>query len=681
VIDKSIKKLPPKNQDLIPLTLVKNKRFKEIINLIHDTTILTNRDRYIYGYALFTMQQYLSALLTIWPLAAKNYPVLKRDCAHIAAKVFKDPDFLTKINELPKEILHTLFVITNNLMPDSNILKILKQRLLAVLWEQRDYPLLERILKSDKKEISGLLVENLSKLMFVQAANKLPANIAGFIGTILTGGTCLLIRTPIYHHDLAAAINSLANELKIMFNNLKINHSLAWDATLFACFVDYEAELLIEIVQLVVDNQATNITLLPTPSYFINHEATVNKIVPHFIPWLMNRKHELVNFYQASTHHAIIWAFGGLGSNINSILKMIAKNQLHPYLRLAIMLRVASLKKSWLPALVTLNDFAQLNNNYLFKNIAIKTAKLIFKRVDQAQIPAEFWQLLITFEQVLADPEISSKIMAYLSNIVINEQANQKTLNLHNIKTIAKQVNNYQLTEQINSLINKQQACLQLLLNINTQADRLINAVKDQATLKQHLTVIADCQLVTAEQLSLNFFRYTKTLLHHKKINKIINLKNILNLPDRWNKCECYNCQQQLYYYELPLLVKYLNLPVADLKKSLNYINLSNDITTTTKSLLVLADPFKTLSVTTYDPKRIIMQQVMKLMVQAPDQTAIFRQAQSELFTPANRFIHHYLRYLSYEEPNIKQLSPQEAILTTLELPDLEFSMELFNDN
>lgn len=75
------------------------------------------------------------------------------------------------------------------------------------------------------------------------------------------------------------------------------------------------------------------------------------------------------------------------------------------------------------------------------------------------------------------------------------------------------------------------------------------------------------------------------------------------------------------------------------------------------------------------------MPQVMQLMVQAPDQTAIFRQAQSELFTPANRFIHHYLRYLSYEETNIKQLSPQEASLTTLELPDLEFSMELFNDN
>lgn len=140
-----------KNFQLIPLDLIKAKQFKKNIDLVNQKLLLTHRDRYLYGYSLFYTKQYLNALLTLWPLVTKGYSQLEEDCKSIVAHIFQDLNFLSKEQGLSEKNLYSLFVIVQNLMPQSSICTTLQKQLFDILWQKRDYEQLERNLKSSKK--------------------------------------------------------------------------------------------------------------------------------------------------------------------------------------------------------------------------------------------------------------------------------------------------------------------------------------------------------------------------------------------------------------------------------------------------------------------------------------------------------------------------------------------------
>lgn len=63
--------------------------------------------------------------------------------------------------------------------------------------------------------------------------------------------------------------------------------------------------------------------------------------------------------------------------------------------------------------------------------------------------------------------------------------------------------------------------------------------------------------------------------------------------------------------------------------------------------VLSQANPFEQLGVSPEMSKKAILNKVMCLSQQSPKNMSFYRQAQNELFTPAKRFLHHYLRYFS----------------------------------
>ena len=130
---------------LISLDLIRGKHFKEIVNIVHEQSVLTNRDRYIYGYSLLQLQQNLQALVTLWPLAAKDHIKLQEDCAIIAAHVFKDEHFLATIEGLSEKTLYALFLIAQKLIPQTQVYAALKQHLFDLLWQKHDYEQVELV--------------------------------------------------------------------------------------------------------------------------------------------------------------------------------------------------------------------------------------------------------------------------------------------------------------------------------------------------------------------------------------------------------------------------------------------------------------------------------------------------------------------------------------------------------
>ena len=521
-------------------------------------------------------------------------------------------------------------------------------------------------------------MENLSKLMFFQADNKLPSNIAAFIGYVLTGGACLIIRNSIYHNNIADQIRVLANEIKAIFFKLEHKNQprLAWDKNLFEKFVDYEASILIRVLQLVVGSGVANLDLIPTPSYLITYDITYGRVGQKFLAWLATLNKELLETYQVNTLNAVIWAFSGDKlSTINSILKLAPKNKIHPYLRLAIMLRATNIKKSALNGLVQITDFENLIEPMsLFRDVAIQTAHLIINA--EINITPEFWQILLEFDPVLQDPEIRNILIKRSIQVLHVEHKNRKNLNLGVIKSIAHQTNDHRFEEQIDALFNRQQECLQFLLTLNDNkgSKQIIKKIKDQPALNSHLTLIVDSCLLVAAGLSKEFFQHIKTLVTNKAINKLIELEDLFDF-----NCECYTCKEYLCNYSIPEVVKKLKLSVAAIPEILPYDVNSEQLSSASfpkGSVLSRPDPFIVLDVTFTDSKQIIMQKVMKLIQQQPEKMAIFRQAQSELFDPAQRFLHHYFRYLSYEDHNIG--SEECPFLPLVNFP---FRDEFLNEN
>jgi hypothetical protein len=666
--------------------LIAGNRFEEIVTILTEKSELKNQDRYLYGYSLLRTQRKLESLITLWPLA-KSYPLLQKDCASIAAHVFKDENLLSSV-QLSEEDLYILFLVVKNLIPQSQVCNTLKQRFFNFLWQQKNYEKLERVLKSTKEEFSGILIENLSKLAFFQAEKKLIGNIPAFIGHILTGGACLILRNQVYHGDgdqgdIADKICSLAKEIKYRFSQLEIknNQTLAWDKSLFENFVDYEASILTQVLQLLVKNGVLHLDIIPTPSYLMAHDSATRRVSQHFLPWLASKHEGLFEMYNADTYHAVFWAISGKElSGVNKILKTGHFNKFHPYLRLAIMFRATNIEKSSLKRSVQICDIENLNETIsLFKMIAIKTVMAMLNEASKIKLSTAFWQMLSEFYPVLQDPELKNSLITKLIYILHKEYEGLVSLNFGTIKNIAYQMNDDEFKKQVEVLSSRQQACSQFLLNLKDEkkSKYSITRIKNKQTLCAHLTLVADsCCLLYAE-LSVDFFLHIKSLVENKKINKIVPLGDLIDCDF---ECDCVRCKMDLYRYKILAIGEKLNLPVVHLPDVHFYSNLQMiSETKTFSSVLSQTDPFEILDVSLDDPKQIIMQKVMKLIQQSPGQMAIFRQAQNELFHPTKRFLHHYFRYFAYENNTVEPKADPLPMPAHSSVHEIPFRHEFLN--
>lgn len=661
---------------LVSVDLIAENRFTDIINILNGKSDFTNRDRYFYGYSLLHTQQKLKSLLVWWPLVtAKGFSKLQEDCRLIAAHIFSDESFLSS-TQLSNDALSTLFFAARSLFPQSQVYRTLQQRFFNVLWEKNDYEKLERTLKSSKERFSGILVENLSKLAFFQPANKLIANAYGFIGFVLTGGAALIARNSIYHNDIAHGVSLLANEIKLLFSQLKPKNKqkITLDKAVFANFVDYEASLLIQVLQLALNDSELNLELIPTPSYLLAYDVATQEINQKFLSWLASKNPELFEMYDANIHHAIRYALGGENlSNINNILKPLHKNKLHPYLRLAIMFRTVNIKKSIFKELVQISEFKNLKGPSLFNKVAINTIKSMTHPEAKTKLPVEFWQMLFEFYPVLQEPEFKNMLIANSIYVLHKKYDYGLSLNLETVKGVAQQTNAVELENDIDVLRARQKTCLQFLLNLEGKSQKDIKNLNSEHVLRAHLTLLADCCILAYPDLSTELFLHIKSLVKNKKIKKIINLEEIFDCDF---ECACEGCREDLYQDEIPSMATKLDLPIVRIPDEQHYLSVQtmSPACMPTTSILSQTNPFKTLNVVPTDSKQIILQQVMALIKQSPEKMAIFRQAQNELFNPAQRFLHEYFRIFVYED--IEAQAHPLPLSTQISLHEIPFRNE-----
>lgn len=669
---------------LIPSELIRDKRFVEIVNRVNDGDELTKRDRYIYGYSLLQTQRNLEALVQLWPLAAKEHAKLQEDCAIIAKHVFADEGLLCSAH-LSDDALYTLFLVVKSLAPQSVAYYVIKQRLFDTLWQQGHFEKLERVLKSSKEEFPSILIENLSKLDFFQANRKLSGNIPAFVGHVLTGGGCLIARDSIYHGDIENALHLLANEIKYLFYQLKSKNKLpAWDLALFENFVDYEANILINVLQIVVKNSSVHFDIIPTPSYLMHYDATAKRVSEKFLPWLEAENKELFAAYSTNTYHAALWALGGeKTSDSNKALKSVHKTRVSPYLLLAIMLRSTNKKTVMPEKLVQLSDFENFAPTAnVFKDVVIQTVKSMTNNHQVCTLSTEFWKILLEFYPMLQDRDCGGILVARVLEQLKEEYVDGDNLNVTKLKNIAHQTYSHDLAKQAEILCTRQQACMEFLLNLagGKKSKKIINAIKDEAALRVHLTLIADCCLLAFAELSEQFFQHIKSVVSSKSLNKLIPLQELF---DYKFECTCIGCKERLYKSEIPNIAKGLNLFIANVP-GIHCCVPTQFLSKTQKSratILSQVDPFKILGVSLADSKQEIMKKVMQLSQRSPGQMAIYRQAQSEIFNPAQRFLHHYLRFINCKNSTNDASGHQVLQMTTRPLREIPLRPEFLNEN
>ncbi len=297
------KSKPSNTRNIIPLELIKVKHYNKIINLINENLINKDSDRYIYSYALLRTQRPLEALINLYSLV-KKYPNLEEDCNCIGILLFKEEDFLSKV-QMDEKVLYILFQVARNTILDHKIYVELQKKLFNLLWKRKEYAKLENILKSYKKEKDGILLENLSKVNFIQYEHKLLSNILGFIGYTLTGAGCLILRDKLYQNNLDKQINSVVEELKKLFLGISAKFKPKFlDLKLLNAFLEYEAQILIEVLKIAI-NCGVDLDFVATPSYFIIYDPS-NLLLAKFKFWLQKYDLNLDRIYDRINYDAII---------------------------------------------------------------------------------------------------------------------------------------------------------------------------------------------------------------------------------------------------------------------------------------------------------------------------------------------------------------------------------------
>ncbi|HBI21981.1 MAG TPA: hypothetical protein DDY37_05280 [Legionella sp.] len=642
--------------------LMAGKRFNEIITLCQQTPELTHQDRYMYGYSLLQTQQYTDALIVLWPLYKKASPLLQEDCTSIALHIFSEEHFLS-LTSLSTDALHALFLIANHLMPEHPRCHQLKQTLLDRLWIEGNYETLERILRSMQGESPSLWIENASKLAFFQPKKKLSGSASAFIGHILTGSACLVMRNPLYHGDIVDAIGSLVHEMKRLYAQFQheSKQKMAWSSQLFDDFTDYEAGILTRVLQYAVNNGFPPLDVIPTPSYLLAYDPTGAGISQSFLPWLAAQNKSLLHLYHPDTHRAVLWALAGEKlSEISPLLKATQNNPLHPYLRLAVMLRAEHIKKSSLAELVHAHELESEpidDATALFKQVTIQTVKSILHKKAKTDPSSAFLETLLAFYPFIPNPDIKNSLI--LNTIQASRQIHRQEghLNIDPVRKMVRQLQDPAFEEQVEALWSREQACLQFIsgLQDTKQSKKIIAQIKTESSLRTHLSFILDtCMLIPAALPGELFFEHMRMLIGNKRINQLIALKPLF---DCQFKCWCTGCLRQ-FRHDVPSVIETLDLPVTRHLDPTPYAKFldSNKLTPFSSSILSQDDPFKTLDIAFTDSKQMIMKKVMEAIQRAPDQMAVFRHAQSELFNPGKRFLHHYLRAFSHEKKTIETI-------------------------
>lgn len=473
----------------------------------------------------------------------------------------------------------------------------------------------------------------------------------------------------------------LGNEIKLLFANLAAkNRSIPWEQTLFNNFVDYEASILIHILRIAVQAKPLNLDIIPTPSYLINYDATGQRLSQIFLPWLGSHDKDLLAAYDKDGYHAAIWALSGERSSSSSdLLKSSRKHTLHPYLRLAMMLRDAT-QKLMLENIVQVKDFQDLDHQTPLKNIVIHTIKQIIAQQPNFESSPKVWGILDKFYLVLKDPYCIEILIKKSLDALNHQYEHQLDLKLSEVHKLARKLNVHALEKQVGILYDRQQICAEFLETLSEKTSKkIIKNIQNELALREHLTLIVDAGLLLYNELSQGLFQHIKSLVSSKKINQWIPLIN--NISCSFD-CYCSGCKYALFRHELLNIARVFNLSIVKIPsvgdctelKTLSYASKSN------VSVLSHENPFAMLGVSYADSKQVIMQKVIQLIQMAPQKMAIYRQAQNLLFHPAQRFAQHYLRSIVYQQQNHHETQQvqQNSQLVLSDLQKIPFRSELF---
>lgn len=257
-----------------------------------------------------------------------------------------------------------------------------------------------------------------------------------------------------------------------------------------------------------------------------------------------------------------------------------------------------------------------------------------------------FCEFLLAAEN--KSPQLEPILIGKLIGALHREYQSFRTVSLDRIKKVSQQTGDHVLKKQLDVLCARQQECLKFLQGFSDQkkSQKAIRSINSLVSIQKHLILLVDCCMLVCDQLPDDFFWHVQRLSASKKINRFIPLQILFSFKFQ---CACDECRLR-YKGELQVIVGNLNLAVACLPEIHNNSNLqsTNDKATSKNSVLAQMDPFKVLGVSLMDSKETIKCKVMKLMQKSPRKMAAFRLAQSELYNPAQRFVHNYFRYLSY---------------------------------
>lgn len=533
----------------------------------------------------------------------------------------------------------------------------LEQTTLNTLWIDEKYDQLEYILKLTKEKYSASRVELLGKLAFFQAKKKLSSNLPAFIGLVLTGGACLVLNHSVYHSEIEAEMQALGCEIKLLFSQIlsKNTRKLPWNSTAINSYIDYEVSVLTHLLKLRVNQSDESIALIPSPSYFMTYAGSDVQLTQSFMPWLIEHSPTLVELYQANTHKAVLWVFFGEKiSVIKDIMKLNPQMQFNPFLRLAISLRAEQIKPNSLQEAVRLDEFGEpACLEGVYQKIALNIAKSIINTTSSKNDLSRFWILLVEFYPVLTDPDIKQPLFAQIMQIFTQLVAEHNFTQAFVVNAMLDRLGEEKLVQELDKFFDRMDVCTSFLDSIagEKKSKKLINAIKDEDNLRNHLTLLIDSSRYLVDMACLqDLYEHTHRLILKKKVNELLPLKTYFT-SDFDPRCR--DCYEKLFTHDFSFLVDKLKLPVMKVPEAPDMINPASKTVGYAPYLSILSqpNPFDVLQSDLTDSKPIIMQKVMKLIKERPNEMSGFRQAQGELFNPSRRILHHYLRTFQYDNP------------------------------
>ncbi len=654
------------------LTWLDQKAFPAMINTLQKKQSFTTAERYLYGYALLQQHQYLKTLIIWRPLMGGNkQSVIQEDYGFVANTVFQDIEALKTV-PLAEQELYMLVNIVAKLDQQSAAYSILLHRLSTELWEKQAYDKLSQLLKSHKHTFSHHTLENLSKLDYLQAQNKCLSHPQAFVGHVLTGGACLILRNESYHQDMERAVQLLAHEIQHVYyqtlDATKTNRQKSpWSMQVLAQFTDYEAWILTHVLQVVL-KYGQRFSIIPTPSYFMIYNPSTHRVSEDFLSWLITKNPDLASLYDKTLYGMVFWALSGITLTAKQpIAKQIkAVGSLDPYIRLAIILRLTKRGDDKDDDKISLADFEKHEAcSALYRKIAIKTVTTLLTQHSDRPIDfnADFWKILFECYPVIKTDYLGTLLTKTLLNCLHHQHKKGQDLMLEAMDAWFHRIDHPVLANRLETLRRYQRQGLSLLSATDTKAgiNKTIKKINNTTDLQQALILIAETCYLLYPNLSLSMFMYLKAIMNHDRLNRLLPLQESLDFNF---SCQCVDCREHLFKQQIFACLRCLKLEILPLPDVNHYIDPNDtNMPTFQKSQLATTNPFKKMDAPVHATKQEIIKKMMALISQQPNNMAAIRQAQSELFDPAKRFVHHYLNFLAYDD---RAKPHQEPIETTV---------------